>query len=75
MSPEPYVDALLQEGREMDKRFTELLPTIRKVYEQQKYMFENKTHKVDERIVSITQPYVRPIVRGKTKSLTEFGAS
>ena len=38
------------------------------------YMFENRTHSVDDRIVSISQPYIRPIVRGKAKSPTEFGA-
>lgn len=69
-----YVDTLLQEDRRLDSRSEELLPTIRKVYEQQKYMFENKTHKVENRIVSITQPYVRPIVRGKANKPTEFGA-
>ena len=31
-------------------------------------MYQNKTHSVDNRIVSIAQPWIRPIVRGKTKS-------
>ena len=48
--------------------------TIHALYQQQQYMFDNKTHKVENRIVSISQPYVRPIVRGKTKAPTEFGA-
>ena len=47
---------------------------IRKVYEQQNYMYRNKTHKVADRIVSISQPYIRPIVRGKAKTPTQFGA-
>ncbi len=37
-------------------------------------MYENKTHSVENRIVSIMQPYLRPIVRGKVKSPVEFGA-
>ena len=37
-------------------------------------MYENRTHKFENRIVSISQPYVRPIVRGKSKAPTEFGA-
>ena len=37
-------------------------------------MFDNKVNRVENRIVSITQPYVRPIVRGKAKTPTEFGA-
>lgn len=37
-------------------------------------MYENNTHKVDDRIVSISQPWVRPIVRGKAGVPVEFGA-
>lgn len=37
-------------------------------------MYCNNTHKIPDRIVSISQPYVRPIVRGKAKNPTEFGA-
>ncbi len=55
------------------KRST-LLLTIYKLYEQQQYMYQNKVHSVENRIVSILQPWIRPIVRGKTKSPVEFGA-
>ena len=48
--------------------------TIKELYEQQKYMYDNKVHRVDHRIVSLSQPYLRPIVRGKTKAPVEFGA-
>ena len=51
-----------------------LLDVIYKVYEKQFYMYENKTHSTESRIVSISQPYIRPIVRGKAKAPTEFGA-
>lgn len=37
-------------------------------------MYVNQTHSIEERIVSIRQPYIRPIVRGKTKAPVEFGA-
>ena len=47
---------------------------IQHVYQQQLGMFENRTHQVDDRIVSVHQPHVRPIVRGKSKAKTEFGA-
>ena len=50
------------------------LEIIRKLYEQQQYMYENETHSVKDRIVSISQPYIRPIVRGKAKAPVEFGA-
>ena len=54
-------------------RDKDLLQTIIKVYEQQKWMYDNKTHSCRERIVNIFQPWVRPIVRGKDKNKTEFG--
>ena len=43
-------------------------------YDQQYTMFKQKSHQVDHRIVSIHQPHVRPIVRGKTNAYVEFGA-
>ncbi len=67
---------LSKPGREelITKRDKELLQTIVKVYEQQKWMYDNKTHSCNKRIVNIFQPWVRPIVRGKDKNKTEFGA-
>lgn len=47
---------------------------IQQVYDQQKYMFDSKTHSVENRIVSIHQPHIRPIVRGKSNANVEFGA-
>ena len=46
---------------------------VRQVYEQQQYMYENNTHTVPERIVNISQPYIRPIVGGKAAAPVEFG--
>ena len=51
-----------------------LLDILETVYSQQQYMFVSNTHHVENRIVSISQPYIRPIVRGKAKSPVEFGA-
>lgn len=48
--------------------------TIQEVYRQQQEMFDKKSHKADHRIVSIHQPWVRPIVRGKANANVEFGA-
>jgi IS5 family transposase len=47
---------------------------IRHLLEQQETMYRKKSHQVEDRIVSIHQPHVRPIVRGKAKAKTEFGA-
>ena len=43
------------------------------VYRQQKEMYDNRTHKCENRIVSLEQPHVRPIQRGKRPNPTEFG--
>ena len=37
-------------------------------------MHTSRTHKVKDRIVSISQPFIRPIVRGKAKNPVTFGA-
>lgn len=50
------------------------LLVINTLYEQQKQMHKTRQHKVEDRIVSIHQPHVRPIVRGKTPAKVEFGA-
>lgn len=47
---------------------------IQELYRQQKEMYDTKTHRISDRIVSVNQPHVRPIVRGKASALTEFGA-
>ncbi len=47
---------------------------IQTLYGQQMEMYKNKTHSVENRIVSVHQPHVRPIVLGKAKSKVEFGA-
>jgi hypothetical protein len=47
---------------------------IQKVYRQQKQMYDNRCHKISDRIKSVSQPHVRPIVRGKASKEVEFGA-
>ena len=43
------------------------------MFGQQCEMLENNTHTCAKRIVSIFQPFVHPIVRGKAKAKVEFG--
>lgn len=69
-----YIDGFLQAGYKTTEKEAEPLKTIQLLYEQQDYMYQNDTHSVENRIVSIQQPYLRPIVRGKTKAPVEFGA-
>ena len=47
---------------------------IQHVYDQQWQMYRNNCRRCDDRIVSISQPYVRPIKRGKVNKSVEFGA-
>lgn len=47
---------------------------IQHVYRQQDEMYKKREQRCDDRIVSIAQPHVRPIVRGKAGKNVEFGA-
>ena len=47
---------------------------IQHVYFQQDMMNRSRSRRCDDRIVSISQPHVRPIIRGKASKTTEFGA-
>ena len=72
------IDAMLQQKDldpgQLSNRQQKLLETIRKLAEQQAWMCQTKTHRVEDRIVSFHQPHVRPIVRGKAGAAVEFGA-
>lgn len=56
-----------------NKQYKDLL-VINELYRQQLQLYESKSHSIPNRIVSISQPHIRPIVRGKVKNPTEFGA-
>ena len=68
------IDQKLLIGKKLSERQEARLDTLRKIYEQQKYMIDHNTHSVPDRIVSVSQPFVRPIVRGKAGKPVEFGA-
>lgn len=50
------------------------LQVIKELYRQQKEMYDTSARSIESRIVSISQPHVRPIVRGKAGARVEFGA-
>jgi hypothetical protein len=58
----------------LDKIQYKNLLVISEVSRQQEWMFENRENKIEDRIVSVSQPHVRPIKRGKAGASTEFGA-
>jgi hypothetical protein len=55
------------------KEYRDLL-VIGEVYRQQEQMYEKGIKRIEDRIVSISQPHIRPIVRGKAGRPVEFGA-
>lgn len=69
-----FVSAYLAKGGKLPRKSLAGLGTIRELHRQQKQMFDSKIHRVEDRIVSAGQPYIRPIVRGKAKAPVEFGA-
>lgn len=57
----------------LSKKEYKYLLVIRELYSQQQEMFDQKKHTVPHRIVSIHQPHIRPMVRGKSGKNVEFG--
>ena len=51
-----------------------VLEATMKMYFQQEQMHRSGEHRCDDRIISIFQPHIRPIVRGKASAKVEFGA-
>ena len=74
-----HIDTVIQRHPgEWDNALTrwqrERLAVIRTLYAQQREMYESGSTRIDDRIVSLSQPWVRPIVRGKQNAPVEFGA-
>jgi len=71
------LDALMPEpgmAFPLNRRLQRQYWIIQHVYAQQRQMYEAKARRCDDRIVSISQPHVRPIVRGKAGRNVEFGS-
>ena len=60
-------------GKQLPSKYEKKLSTIQIIYTQQKEMYDNHTHSVKDRVVSLSQPWIRPIVRGKAKAKVKFG--
>lgn len=68
------IEKQLLNGKQLTPAEQNRLSVLKEIYAQQKYMYDNKTHRVPNRIVSLSQPWIRPIVRGKAGKPVEFGA-
>ena len=74
-----YIDEIVKKHPDCLKQAlsrykAQCLEVIRLLFSQQQEMFRKNTHRVENRIVSISQPWVRAIVRGKQNAEVEFGA-
>jgi IS5 family transposase len=58
----------------LSRRQVRDLWVVQELIRQQHQMHRERTHAVAGRIVSLSQPHVRPIVRGKLAEPVEFGA-
>lgn len=48
--------------------------TIQELYRQQEQMYRTRTNSIENRIVSIHQPFICPFVRGKDGKKVEIGS-
>ena len=71
-----HINTLLDEYQTMpfNNIYLKYWFVIQHLYDQQYQMYQTHTKSVDNRIVSIHQPHVRPIVRGKSQAKVEFGS-
>lgn len=58
----------------LDRALYRKLLVASEVYRQQTHLYRTKDRSIPDRIVSVSQPHIRPIVRGKAHAPTEFGA-
>lgn len=72
------IDQSLSAGRwtltNLDRVLYKKLLVTSEVYRQQLHRYRTKDRSIPDRIVSVSQPHIRPIVRGKAHAPTEFGA-
>ena len=71
-----HIDTLIAAGTSLSRlsqRQYRILLVIHEVVRQQQQMYDTQIRRIDDRIVSLTQPHVRPIVRGKAGVPVEFG--
>ncbi|MEG4202258.1 IS5 family transposase, partial [Microcoleus sp. Pol12A5] len=72
-----HIGQLIESGATLEsltKKQYKTLLVLTEVYRQQQWLFEHNKQSIEERIVSLSQPHIRPIVRGKAGKKVEFGA-
>lgn len=72
-----HIDTLVTTGAslsELTRQSYRMLLVVHELVRQQQSMYDSRSRRIDDRIVSLTQPHIRPIVRGKAGTPVEFGA-
>ncbi|MEG4530200.1 IS5 family transposase [Microcoleus sp. D2_18a_D3] len=72
-----HIEQLIDAGATLEalnKKQYKTLLVLTEVYRQQQWLFDNNKQSIEDRIVSLSQPHIRPIVRGKAGKSVEFGA-
>jgi hypothetical protein len=72
-----YINELLEHTslkKVLDERDWKILQVIHELYRQQQEMYTQDKRSIEHRIVSLYQPHVRPMPRGKDRIQTEFGS-
>ena len=72
-----HIEQLIDLGATLEalnKKQYKTLLVLTEVLRQQQWLFDNDKQSIEDRIVSLSQPHIRPIVRGKAGKSVEFGA-
>lgn len=72
-----HIEQLIDSGATLEglnKKQYKTLLVLAEVTRQQQWLFDNNKQSIEDRIVSLSQPHIRPIVRGKAGKSVEFGA-
>jgi hypothetical protein len=72
-----HIKQLIESGatrESLNKKQYKTFLVLTEVYRQQPWLLDNNKQSIEDRIVSLSQPHIRPIVRGKTGKRVEFGA-
>ncbi|MEZ2275279.1 MAG: IS5 family transposase [Microcoleus sp.] len=72
-----HIEQLINLGATLEalnKKQYKTLLVLTEVVRQQQWLFDNNKQSIEDRIVSLSQPHIRPIVRGKAGKSVEFGA-
>ena len=69
-----HINTMIANGGVLTPKEQQEFQTVKTIYEQQLEMYTKRTTRVNNRIVSFHQPWLRPIVRGKAGKKIEIGA-